>query len=382
MSPLPINHPLLRVARQISDLAFSPLGAVALLALGGFLFGGAFTVDQTEQVVLTQFGRPVGAAINAHDGPNGAGLHFKLPLIQTVNRFEKRILEWDGPPSEMTTRDKLFIVVDTFARWRIADPLKYFQSLRDERSAVSRLDDILGSETRNVVARHDLIEVVRSDKDRVAEKEDSIDEPGQSAATLAPIHFGRRSLEREILAAAQPKVTLWGIELLDVRIKRLNYKSGVIEKIYERMSSERMQIAERFRSQGAGEAAKIEGKKEKDLQKIESEAYLKVQEIMGEADATASEVYASAYASSPKAAEFYSFVKTLETYRETLGRDATLVLTTDSDFFRLLKGISPAPAGETLPIEPWPASTFPPIPLPQAPPSSAPVPVPAPVPAP
>ena len=378
MSPLPINHPLLQVARRISDWAFSPLGVLALLAVGGFLLGGAYTVDQTEQVIITQFGRPVGAAINAHDGVSGAGLHFKLPMIQTVNRFEKRILEWDGPPSEMTTRDKLFIVVDTFARWRISDPLKYFQSLRDERSAVSRLDDILGSETRNVVARHDLIEVVRSDKDRIAEKDDSIDEPGQSTSTLAPIQFGRRALEREILAAAQPKVTLWGIELLDVRIKRLNYKSGVIEKIYDRMSSERMQIAERFRSQGAGEAAKIEGKKEKDLQKIESEAYLKVQEIMGEADAKASEVYASAYASSPRAAEFYSFVKTLETYRETLGRDTTLVLTTDSDFFRLLKSIGPTPAEATLPAGQWPANVVPAVPMPAATPQIVPVPVQAP----
>ena len=376
MNQLPINHPLLRLLRTASEFLFSPIGAgcAALAAIA--ILGCAYTVDQTEQVVLTQFGRPIGQPINATDSASGAGLHFKLPFIQTANRFEKRILEWDGPPSEMTTRDKLFIVVDTFARWRIADPLKYFQSLRDERSAVSRLDDILGSETRNVVARHDLIEVVRSDKERVAEKDDTIEETGVSISSLPPIQFGRRALEKEILAAAQPKVTLWGIELLDVRIKRLNYKSGVIEKIYDRMSSERMQIAERFRSQGAGEAAKIEGKKEKDLQKIESEAYLKVQEIMGEADAKASETYASAYGSSPKAADFYRFVKTLDTYRETLDRDATLVLTTDSEFFRLLKSIGPSPAGET-PAEgaPIPA-IIPPAILPLSPPAPAAAPAP------
>jgi len=376
MSPLPINHPVHRIGRRLSDLVLSPVGLIPLVVIGAVLLGGAYTVDQTEQVIITQFGRPVGGAINAHDAANGAGLHFKLPMIQTVNRFEKRILEWDGQPSEMTTRDKLFIVVDTFARWRIADPLKYFQSLRDERSAVSRLDDILGSETRNVVARHDLIEVVRSDKERVAEKDriaeadQGIDEPGQSASFLAPIQFGRRELEREILAAAQPKVRLWGIELLDVRIKRLNYKTGVIEKIYDRMSSERMQIAERFRSQGAGEAAKIEGKREKDLRRIESEAYLKVQEIMGEADAKASEVYASAYASSPRAAEFYAFVKTLDTYRETLGRDATLVLTTDSDLFRLLKSSEPVAPGGAIAARPGadtpsaPSSQIVPVPVP------------------
>ena len=377
MSPLPINHPIVRFARDYVPLVFSPAGGFVAALLAIAVFGCAYSVDQTEQVVITQFGRPIGAPINAEGSASGAGLHFKLPFVQTANRFERRILEWDGPAGEMTTRDKLYVVVDTFARWRIADPLKYFQSLRDERSAVSRLDDILGSETRNVVARHDLIEVVRSDKNRVAEKDDTIDEPGQSTSSLAPIQFGRSELEREILAAAAPKVTLWGIELLDVRIKRLNYKAGVIEKIYERMSSERMQIAERFRSQGAGEAAKIEGKKEKDLQKIESEAYLKVQEIMGEADAKASETYASAYTSSPQAGEFYAFVKTLETYRQTLGRDATLVLTTDSDLFRLLKGIGAMPSATRAPAGEVDNTIHPAIPS-ETPPSIVPVPTPAP----
>jgi membrane protease subunit HflC len=337
MSPLPINHPLLQFVRRLGDWIVSPLGALVLVAAAVAVFGCAYTVDQTEQVVITQFGRPVGEPINAVDGPAGSGLHFKLPFVQTANRFDKRILSWDGSPGEMTTRDKLYVIVDTFARWRIADPLKYFQSLRDERSAISRLDDIIGSETRNVVARNDLIELVRSKKDRKPEQDATLAESGGTIGVLPPIRFGREALENQILAAASQKVGIWGIELLDVRVKRINYKPGVIEKIYDRMRSERMQIAERFRSEGAGEAAKIEGKKDRDLQQIQSNAYRQVQEIKGTADAKASEVYADAYTSSPVAADFYGFLKTLDTYKTTLGRDATLILTTDSDLFRLLK---------------------------------------------
>ena len=337
MSPLPINHPVLQFLRRLADWVASPLGIFVAGLAAIAIFGCAYTVDQTEQVVLTQFGRPVGDPINATDSASGAGLHFKLPFVQTANRFEKRILEWDGPAGEMTTRDKLYVVVDTFARWRIADPLKYFQSLRDERSALSRLDDIIGSETRNVVARHDLIELVRSDKERKPEQDAVLAEAGAAVGTLPPIKFGREALEKEILAAARQKVGIWGIELLDVRVKRINYKTGVIEKIYDRMISERLQIAERFRSEGAGEAAKIEGKKDKDLQRIQSDAYRKTQEIKGKADAQASEIYAKAYTASPRAADFYAFMKTLDTYKTTLGRDSTLILTTDSDLFRLLK---------------------------------------------
>ena len=347
MSPLPINHPLLNLVRRVSELAFSPLGVILLVAAGVVIFGCAYTVDQTEQVVITQFGRPVGEPINASAADSfGPGLHFKIPFMQAANRFDKRILEWDGDPSEMTTRDKLYVVIDTFARWRIVDPLVYFQSLRDERSALSRIDDILGSETRNVVARHDLIELVRSDKDRKPEQDATLVEAGAAIGYLAPIRFGRNELEQEILKAAAPKMGIWGIELLDVRVKRLNYKEGVIGKIYDRMMSERMQIAERFRSEGAGEAAKIAGRKERDLQRIQSEAYRKVQEIQGDADAKASEVYANAYTSSPSAADFYGFIKTLETYQATLGSDTTVVLTTDSDLFRLFKQVGSPPADQ------------------------------------
>ena len=342
MSELPINHPLLRLARRLPGLLFSPLGGALAMLAAVVILGCAYTVDQTQQVVVTQFGRPVGRPINSADQPGGAGLHFKIPFIQKVNSFDKRILEWDGLPSEMTTRDKLYVVVDTFARWRIADPLKYFQSLRDERSALSRLDDIIGSETRNVVARHDLIEVVRSDKGRTPEQDAALAESGAAMGVLPPIQFGRKELEREIFAAAAQKVGIWGIELLDVRVKRINYKSGVIEKIYDRMMSERMQIAERFRSEGAGEAAKIEGRKDKDLQRIQSDAYRKVQEIKGDADAKASAIYAGAYTASPAAADFYTFQKTLDTYKASLGRDSTLILTTDSDLFRLLKKVDVA----------------------------------------
>jgi membrane protease subunit HflC len=347
VNPLPINHPLLQFVRRLSEALFSPLGAGLLILAGIVIFGCAYTVDQTEQVVITQFGRPVGTPINAvADDGSGPGLHFKIPFVQTANRFEKRILEWDGSPSEMTTRDKLYVVVDTFARWRIVDPLVYFQSLRDERSALSRIDDIIGSETRNIVARHDLIELVRSDKDRRPEQDAALVEAGALVGHLPPIRFGRKELERLILEAAAPKMGIWGIELLDIRIKRLNYKDGVIGKIYDRMVSERLQIAERFRSEGAGEAAKIEGRKERDLQRIQSEAYRKVQEIRGTADAKASEVYAAAYGSSPAAADFYSFIETLKTYEATLGDDTTVVLTTDSDLFGLLKRAGPEPAAQ------------------------------------
>lgn len=343
MSPLPINHPLLQFARRVGDFLVSPAGVAAAVVAAIVIFGCAYTVDQTEQVVITQFGSPVGQPINSNapDAAAGAGLHFKIPFVQTANRFEKRILEWDGPPSEMTTRDKLYIVVDTFARWRIVDPLVYFQSLRDERSAMSRIDDIIGSETRNVVARHDLVELVRSDKGRMPEQDAALAQAGAAVGGLAPIRFGRKELEREIFTAAAPKMHLWGIELLDVRVKRLNYKEGVIEKIYDRMISERMQIAERFRSEGAGEAAKIEGRKELDLRRIQSDAYRKVQQIKGTADAQASEIYARGYTASPRAADFYAFQKTLDTYRTALGADSTLILTTDSDFFRLLKQVEP-----------------------------------------
>jgi modulator of FtsH protease HflC len=315
---------------------------IALIALGVAVVifaSSAYTVDQTEQVFITEFGKPVGNAINADPEKNEAGLHFKKPFIQQVNRIEKRILEWDGPATEMPTRDKLYIAVDNFARWRISDPKTYFEKLRDERSALSRLDDIIGSETRNVIAAHDLIEVIRSEKDRKPSRDEALAAANSNLGVLPPIQFGRGTLKDQILKAAQPKVRAWGIELLDIRFKRINYKSGVIEKIYARMASERQQIAERFRSEGAGEAAKILGRKERDLLSIESGAYRTEQEVKGKADAQATGIYASAYNSSPSAADFYQFMKTLETYQKTLGKDSTVIMTSDSDLFRLFKHI-------------------------------------------
>lgn len=312
-----------------------------LIAAVGFVVisSMAFTVDQTEQVFITEFGKAVGRPINADPAVNESGLHWKKPFIQNVNRIEKRILAWDGPSTEMPTRDKLYITVDSFARWRISDPKTYFEKLRDERSALSRLDDIIGSETRNIIASHDLIEVIRSDKNRKPARDESLSAASASIGQLPPIQFGRSALDQQILAAAQPKVSSWGIELLDVRFKRINYKSGVIEKIYARMASERQQIADRFRSEGAGEAAKIIGRKERDLLSIQSEAYRKEQEIKGKADAQATGIYATAYSSSPTAADFYQFVKTLETYKKTLGKDTTTIFTSNSDLFRLFKHI-------------------------------------------
>jgi modulator of FtsH protease HflC len=318
---------------------------IFLLLIGGAILvaSSAYTVDETEQIFITEFGKPVGDPINADPRKNEAGLHWKKPFIQDINRIEKRILEWDGPATEMPTRDKLYISVDNFARWRISDPKTYFEKLRDESRALSRLDDIIGSETRNVIASHDLIEVIRSDKNRKPLRDDSLIAENSNIGVLPPIQYGRNSLDEQILKAAQPKVATWGIELLDVRFKRINYKPGVIDKIYKRMSSEREQIADRFRSEGAGEAAKILGRKERDLLQIESEAYRKEQEIKGKADAQATGIYASAYNSSPTAADFYQFVKTLETYKKTLGKDTTTIFTSNSDLFRLFKHIE-APA--------------------------------------
>ncbi len=309
----------------------------AVLAAIILAFSAAYTVQETEQVIITQFGKPVG------DPVLEAGLHFKTPFIQTVNSLEKRFLEWDGRPNEMPTKDKTYIMVDTFGRWRISDAKQYFLRLRDERSARSRLNDILGSETRNAIAKHELIEVIRTTKDRKPERDESLVDASALGAigVLYPIHDGRGVIEQEIFEKAAPKLLDFGIELLDVRFKRINYNESVRQRIYERMISERQQIAERFRSEGAGEAAKIIGKKEKDLLEIESEAYKKVEEIRGAADAKATEIYAAAYNLSPEAAEFYQFIKTMEVYQEMLNQDTTLILSTDSDIFRLLKSMNP-----------------------------------------
>lgn len=323
------------------------LGAVLLFVL----LGSFYAVDQTEQVIITQFGKPVGEPIK------DPGLHFKLPFIQDVNRLDKRFLEWDGTPVAIPTRDKTYIHVDTFARWRIDQPTTYFVRLRDERSAQSRLEDILGSETRNAVARHDLIEIVRTDKARKPLRDENL-KAGPvglgSIGTLPPIEFGRSKIEMDIKTAAALKLAEFGIELLDVRIKRVNYNPDVLDRIYQRMISERNQIAQLFRSEGQGEAARIAGQKQRDLNEIQSTAYRRVQEIRGQSDAKATEIYARAYTQNAQAAEFYGFLKSMDTYRKALTKDAALVLSTDSDLFGLLKSAGAKP--HAAPPPPAPAA--------------------------
>jgi membrane protease subunit HflC len=297
------------------------------------VFSGSFyTVHQTEQVIITQFGQAIGNPITE------PGLHFKTPLIQEVNSLDKRFLEWDGAPVAIPTRDKTYIHVETYARWRIADPKTYFVRLRDERSAQSRLEDILGSETRNSIAKHDLIEIVRTDKNRQPLHDETI-KGGQTGALgiLPPIQYGRLKIEEEIKAAAAEKLAGFGIDVLDFRIKRVNYNPDVLARIYQRMISERLQIAQRFRSEGEGESARIAGQRDRDINEINSTAYRQVQQIRGEADAKATEIYARAYNQSPQAAEFYAFLKTLDAYHKIFTKDSTLVLSTDSDLFSLLK---------------------------------------------
>jgi len=320
----------MKTIKQVAILAALGIGTYVVI-------GSIYTVSEVEQVIITQFGKPVG------DPVTSAGLKFKVPFVQDVNPIDKRVLEWDGSPSDMPTKDKLYIAVDLFARWRITDPLQYFLRLRDERSAQSRLDDILGSETRNAVAKHELIELIRTTKDRVPLRDSLLtdEEKKLNMGSLVPIHKGRKRVEQEIFAEAAKKVHVFGIELLDIRFKRINYNESVRPKIYERMISERRQIAERFLSEGNGEAARIRGNRVRDLDKIQSEAYRKVEEIRGVADAKATEIYAKAYNQSRQAVEFYEFTRTMQSYKTVIGKNTTLVLSTSSDLFKFLEGMSP-----------------------------------------
>jgi membrane protease subunit HflC len=308
------------------------------LAIGAYVLSSSFyTVSEVEQVIITQFGKPVGAPVTS------AGLQFKVPFIQDVNAIDKRILPWDGNPSDMPTKDKLYISVDVFARWRITDPLQYFLRLHDERSAQSRLDDILGSEIRNAVAKHELIEIIRTTEDRVPLRDALLTsaERAQDIGSLVPIQKGRKLVEQEIFDEAAEKIRVFGIELLDIRFKRINYNESVRPKIYDRMISERRQIAERFLSEGNGEAARIRGNRLRDLNKIQSEAYRQVEQIRGLADAKATEIYAQAYNQSPEAVAFYEFTRTMQAYKSLIAENTTLVLSTDSDLFKFLKGVVP-----------------------------------------
>ncbi|NLS07975.1 protease modulator HflC [Rhizobium sp. P32RR-XVIII] len=319
------------------------MGILAALVAGTYVaMSSLYTVSEVEQAIITQFGKPVGAPVTS------AGLKFKVPFIQVVNPIDKRVLEWDGNPSDMPTKDKLYISVDLFARWRITDPLQYFLRLRDERSAQSRLDDIFGSETRNAVAKHELIEIIRTTKGRIPLRDALLTEAEreQDIGSLVPIQKGRAMVEHEIFAAAAEKVHVFGIELLDIRFKRINYNESVRPKIYDRMVSERRQIAERFLSEGNGEAARIRGNRVRDLNKIQSEAYRQVEEIRGLADANAAAIYARAYNKSAESVAFYEFTRTMQSYESIISENTTLVLSTDSDVFKFLKGMHSGQAEE------------------------------------
>ncbi len=298
------------------------LGFVALIILSSAIY----VVDMTQQIVLTQFGRPIGEPITS------PGLKMKIPFIQKANVFEKRILEWDGNPSQIPTKDKKYIWVDTFARWRIADPLKFMQSVSNELGAQARLDDVIDAVTRDLITSHDLIEVVRSSNREMAGAELDV-----QTRDVEPVEIGRFAITRQIFQRASEQMPRYGIELVDVEIKRINYVEEVRQKVYERMISERRRIAEQYRSEGRGQSAEIRGQKEKELERITSEAYRIAEEIRGTADAEATGIYAAAYGRDP---EFYSFLRTLESYKHTIGEDSSVILTTDSDYFKYLKRMS------------------------------------------
>ena len=298
------------------------LGIVVLVVVSS----GFYVLDERHQVIITQFGEPVGDAVTS------PGLHFKTPFIQMANFFDKRFLEWDGDANQVPTRDKRFIWVDTYARWRISDPQVYLERLRgDELTAQSRLDDILDGETRNAVARHDLVEVVRTSNRQPEVIEGDEDETG----ILDEITTGRAEITSEILAIASPRLLELGIELMDFRFKRINYVDEVQRDVFDRMIAERQRIAQRYRSEGQGEAARIGGEKERELQRITSEAYRDAQETRGIADAEATRIYAEAY---NRDASFYAFMKSMETVEKAVDPNTMMILTTGGDLFRYLEG--------------------------------------------
>jgi membrane protease subunit HflC len=299
---------------------------VIIVAAAAFLaYNAAYIVDETEQVIITQFGRIVGAP------KTDPGLRFKVPFIQHANYFAKNLLDWDGDPGQIPTLDKTFIWVDTFARWKITDPIKFFQTVNNQFNAVGKLNDIIDPAVRNFITSHSLIEAVRKSS-RLLDTSDV--EVEDRIRTSYAVSVGREKITQGILKQAQPKLAQFGIELVDVKIKRINYVEQVRKSVYGRMIAERKQIAEKYRSEGKGEAQKILGERERDLQEITSEAYRTAQEVKGKADAQATIIYAEAYGVDP---QFYSFVQTLEIYDQSLGEKNTLILSTDSEFLKYLK---------------------------------------------
>lgn len=305
---------------------------IAVIILIGLiiLFQSTYIVQEKEQVVITQFGKPIGKAITE------PGLKFKKPFVQKANYFDKRYMEWDGDPNQIPTRDKKYIFVDTYARWQITDPLQFFKRLTNERSAQTRLDDILDGETRNFIASHDLEEVVRN-SNRSVIKSDSISD--LIGDTLTRINTGREKIQNMILKSANTQTKELGIEILDFRFKRINYIQDVREQVYERMKSERYRIADKFRSEGQGEASRINGEKERELKTIRSEAFKQAEEIKGKADAKAAAIYASGYDQSSASRELYSFLKSMETFRMTFDSSTSVILSTNSELYKYLKNM-------------------------------------------
>jgi membrane protease subunit HflC len=301
--------------------------AAAVIAL---VYFSAYVVDETEQVVVTQFGKVVGVPKQA------SGLYFKLPFIQEATYFPKNLQLWDGDPGQIPTLDKTYIWVDTFARWKIVDPVKFFQTVNNTISAQGRLDDIIDPAVRNLITENRLIEAVRQTNRGMDTFEHGIEHDKNEKSFH--ITIGREEITKQILEQAQPKLSKFGIEVVDVKVKRINYVEQVRNSVYGRMIAERKQIAEKFRSEGKGEARKILGEKEKELKQITSQAYRKAQTLKGKADATATKLYADSYGVDP---DFYSFIKTLEIYSETLDKDTSLVISTDSEFFKYFKGYAP-----------------------------------------
>jgi modulator of FtsH protease HflC len=302
------------------------LTAVIILVIA--LYGSAYVVDETEQVVITQFGKAVG------DVKKDPGLYFKLPMVQQANYFPKNLLEWDGEPGQVNTLDKTFLVVDTFARWKIVDPLKFFQTVTNLTSAYGRLDDILDSAVRNLITSSSLIETVRITNREMDTFEVGLDNIKEQSP-MGEVKIGRQKITSAIMEQAKPKLEKFGIELVDVKIKGLNYVEEVKQSVYARMIAERRQIAEKYRSEGQGEARKIEGDMEKEMKRITSEAYKSAEELKGKADGEAALIYAKAFGNDP---DFYSFLQTLDIYKESIGKDSSLILSTDSEFLKYFKG--------------------------------------------
>ncbi len=298
----------------------------AILLIVALFSGVIYTVDETKQVIITQFGKPVAEVTKS-------GIHFKKPFIQQAHYFEKRLLEWDGDANQIPTKDKKYIWVDTTARWKIIDPLKFLESVGSEILAHARLDDVINSATRDAVTSHRLVETVRN-SNNIIQNTDEEENVIMSEEAVEKIELGRKELEHIILENARTLVAQYGIELVDLRIKRVNYVEDVRKKVYDRMIAERQRAAEQYRSEGRGRRAEVEGLMEKELKKITSEAYRSAQKIKGKADAASTKIYAQAYQQNP---DFYSFLKTLETYQSTIDENSTIILTTDSEYYRLLK---------------------------------------------